>query len=58
MEKFKSLALRFAKEESGQGLSEYALILGIVVIAAVAVLIAVRDKIIAIFQSISNALTI
>ena len=58
MKRFKEVFKRLLKEEEGQALSEYALILGIVVIAVVAILVVLREKIIAIFQNIANALTI
>lgn len=44
------------KEESGQGLTEYGLILGIVAIAVIGVLIAMKDKLLAVFNSINNGL--
>ncbi len=46
------------KDEKGQALSEYGLVLGIVVIAVIVVLTTLKDKIIALFNKISEALSI
>ncbi len=46
------------KDESGQALSEYGLVLAIVVIAAIVVLTTLKDKVIALFNKISTALSI
>lgn len=48
----------FWQDEGGQALSEYGLVLGIVVIAAIVVLTTLKDKIIALFGKISDALSI
>lgn len=49
--------LSFQKEEEGQGMVEYALIIGLVVIAVIAVLALLGPQIQAIFQQIVDALT-
>jgi pilus assembly protein Flp/PilA len=46
----------FIKDERGQALSEYGLILGIIAVAAVAALVALKDKLIEVFDSIKDAL--
>ncbi|WP_066055585.1 Flp family type IVb pilin [Robertmurraya korlensis] len=46
----------FLKDESGQSLGEYALILGIIAVAAVTVLVALKDKIVETFTEIKDAL--
>lgn len=58
MKKIKNQIKQFLKDEEGQALSEYALILAIIVIAVIAVLIVLRDKIVALFQKIADSLTI
>ncbi len=49
---------RFVKEEKGQALSEYALILAIIVIAVIVILVALKDQIVALFQKIVDALSV
>ena len=44
------------KDESGQGMVEYGLILGLIAVAAVVVLVALGPKISAMFQQASDAL--
>jgi len=46
----------FILDEKGQALSEYGLVIGIVVIAAIAVLTTMKDKIVALFTDINNSL--
>lgn len=46
----------FLKDENGQGMIEYALIIGLIAIAAVVVLVAIGPKIRDRFQSVNNAL--
>jgi Flp pilus assembly pilin Flp len=58
MKKVKGIMKRLWVEEDGQSLSEYALILAIVVIAVIAILIALKDQIVALFQKIIDALKI
>lgn len=47
----------FMNEEEGQGMSEYALVLGVVAVAVVAILITFRTAIIAKFQSVIDSFT-
>lgn len=42
-------------EETGQGMTEYGLIIGIVAVLLIAVLVAFKDKLIQIFNSITNS---
>lgn len=51
-----SLFARFWNEESGQGLTEYALILALVSIGLIAVLVVFRDAIGGIFDRIAQVL--
>lgn len=46
----------FMREDSGQGMSEYSIIVGVVAIAAIAVMIAFRDKIGNFFKTIGGGL--
>jgi pilus assembly protein Flp/PilA len=48
---------RFFREESGQGLVEYALIIGLIAVVAIAALTASGGSISAIFGTISSKLT-
>ncbi|MFD1735255.1 Flp family type IVb pilin [Bacillus salitolerans] len=43
------------KEEKGQGMTEYGLVLGVIAVAAVGALVALRDEITAMFETVSNA---
>jgi pilus assembly protein Flp/PilA len=52
-----SLLTRFWSEDSGQGLTEYALILALVSIGLIAVLVVFRDAIGGIFDRIAQVLT-
>lgn len=52
----KSLLQRFWTDESGQGLTEYALILALVSIGLIAVLVVFRDAIGGIFDRIAQVL--
>jgi len=51
-----SLLQRFWKDESGQGLVEYALIIALVAVALIAVLIYLRNKIGDVFAESGNQL--
>ena len=42
-------------EETGQGMTEYGLIIGIVAVLLIAVLVAFKDKLIDIFNGITNS---
>lgn len=44
---------RLWREEKGQGMTEYALIIGIIAVAVIVALIAMRDKISALFNGIN-----
>ncbi|PYZ97033.1 Flp family type IVb pilin [Alteribacter lacisalsi] len=46
----------FWKDESGQALSEYGVILGIVLVGVITVIIAFRDQIQNVFETIINSL--
>jgi pilus assembly protein Flp/PilA len=52
----KQALVKFWKEEEGQALSEYGLILGIIAIAAIAGLVAMKDKIVKVFKDIADGL--
>lgn len=45
-------------EETGQGMTEYGLIIGIVAVLLIVVLVAFKDKLVAIFTSITNSTTL
>jgi pilus assembly protein Flp/PilA len=47
----------FSREESGQGLVEYALIIAVIAIAVIVAMIFLRDQISNIFSNIGNNLT-
>ena len=47
----------FFREESGQGLVEYALIIAVIAIAVIVAMIFLRDQITNIFSNIGNNLT-
>ena len=48
---------RFIREEDGQGLVEYALIIAVIAIAVIVAMIFLRDQITNIFSNIANNLT-
>lgn len=52
MNKFKSLL----KDEQGQGMTEYGLVLGLIAVAVVAALIAMREHIIALFDNAEDTI--
>lgn len=43
------------KEEAGQGMTEYGLIIGVVAVLLITVLVAFKDKLILIFEKITNS---
>lgn len=47
----------FANEESGQGMVEYGLIIGVVAVILIAALVTLRTQIASIFTGIQNAIT-
>lgn len=51
------MPVRFVREESGQGLVEYALIIAVIAIAVIVAMIFLRDQITNIFSNIGNNLT-
>lgn len=56
MKKIKKELKRLFSEEDGQSLSEYALVLAVIVIAVIAILATLKDQIVALFQKIIDAL--
>lgn len=46
----------WAGDESGQGLSEYGMIIALVAIALIVALVAFRDRLVALFTNSANAL--
>lgn len=52
------LIKKLFKNEEGQALSEYALLLGIILLGVIVVVTLLRDKIVALFQKIADALSI
>ncbi|MBD0382379.1 Flp family type IVb pilin [Paenibacillus sedimenti] len=52
MNKIKGLIV----EEQGQGMTEYGLVLGVIAVGVVGVLIALRGKILTLFQKVNNDL--
>ncbi len=52
MKKFMS----FLKDEDGQGMVEYAIIIGCIAVAAIIILVAMKDKIANLFNKTNNAL--
>jgi Flp pilus assembly pilin Flp len=53
---FKALAKRFLKDEQGLELSEYAVMVGLIVIAVIVIVGTIGDQIAAIFSRLSAAL--
>lgn len=53
----KTLLLRFQKDQSGQALTEYALILAVVAIAVVAAMTLFRDELVLVFENIQTSLS-
>ena len=56
LKKFKNYVVSILTNEKGQGMVEYALIIGLVAIVVIAVLVLLGPAIAAKFQSIVNAL--
>lgn len=52
MKKMKALVT----EEKGQGMTEYGLVLGVIAIAVVGILVALKGQITTLFQNVSDAL--
>lgn len=52
-----SLVRRLWQEEDGQAMTEYGLILGILAVAVIGILIAMRGSLVNIFQAISGGLS-
>jgi Flp pilus assembly pilin Flp len=52
----KNLVVRFVREDAGQDLIEYALLLGIISLTLVTVLPSIGGKVLAIFQAFDAAL--
>ena len=52
MKKFMS----FLKDEDGQGMVEYAIIIGCIAVAAIVILVAMKDKIKNLFEKTNEAL--
>lgn len=50
------LVQRIWKEEDGQAMTEYGLILGIIAVAVIVGLIAMKDELVKIFESITGGL--
>lgn len=48
---------KLLRDESGQGMTEYALILALVAIGAIVAMTALRDQIVAVFNLVSQTLT-
>lgn len=48
---------RLLRDESGQGMTEYALILALVAIGAIVAMTALRTQIVAVFDAVRAALT-
>ena len=46
------------RDERGQALSEYGLLVGLIAVAAIAAIIALRDQLVAIFNALATALQI
>lgn len=57
MKKIKTLAERFYKDESGQGMVEYALIIALIAVALIGILTSLNGGITATFQDIIDQLS-
>jgi Flp pilus assembly pilin Flp len=56
MKTLKNLALRLVKDDAGGEVLEYALIAGLIVVAAIAVITTVGNKVLAKWNSVNTAL--
>jgi pilus assembly protein Flp/PilA len=45
------------KEEQGQGMTEYGLVLGLIAVAVVGILVALRTQIVALFNKANNTVS-
>lgn len=52
----KGLRARVANEESGQGTTEYAILVGVLVVIAIIAIISFKDKIAELWDAISNGI--
>ena len=52
----KEMLRKLISDESGQGMTEYALILALVAIGAIAAMTLLSDEIVAVFESVTDAL--
>lgn len=52
-----TLIKRLMKDESGQAMSEYGLVLGIIVVAVITTLVAFKDAIVKMFAKITEQIT-
>lgn len=50
-----NLMMRLFKEEDGQGMTEYALIIGIIAVVLIGTLALFKDKLVTIFEGITNS---
>ena len=50
------LPTRFVKDEKGQGLAEYSLVLGLIAVVVIAVLLLMGDQLYSIFEKVTDKL--
>jgi pilus assembly protein Flp/PilA len=53
----KNKLIGLIKEEQGQGMTEYGLVLGLIAVAAVAALVTLRGQIVTMYQDVVTAVT-
>jgi pilus assembly protein Flp/PilA len=53
----KNKLMGLIKEEQGQGMTEYGLVLGLIAVAAVAALVTLRGQIVTMYQNVVEAVT-